>query len=69
VTAIDIYRGAGEIGHGRLIEVLADHPPDPAATPLYAIYPPGPYIPPKVRGFAEFLGARFARDYDWAGQP
>jgi DNA-binding transcriptional LysR family regulator len=55
----------GEISRGRLVEVLADYPPDPASTPLYAIYPPGPYIAPKVRAFVDFLAGRFSRNYDW----
>lgn len=54
-----------EIGRGRLVEVLADHPPDPAATPLHAVYPPGPYIAPKVRAFVDFLAGRFSRNYAW----
>lgn len=58
----------GEISHGRLLEVLADTPPDPATTPLYAIYPPGPYLAPKVRAFVDFLAGRFSRDYAW-GEP
>ncbi len=58
----------GEISRGRLVEVLADYPPDPASTPLYAVYPPGPYIAPKVRAFVDFLAGRFSRNYDWAEQ-
>lgn len=59
------WLAGGEIGRGRLVEVLADYPPDPASTSLYAIYPPGPYIAPKVRAFIDFLAGRFSRDYDW----
>ena len=58
----------GEISRGRLVEVLADYAPDPAVTPLYAIYPPGPYTAPKVRAFVDFLAGRFSRDYDWREQ-
>ena len=58
----------GEISRGRLVEVLADYPPNPASTPLYAVYPPGPYIAPKVRAFVDFLAGRFSRNYDWGEQ-
>ena len=54
-----------EIGRGRLVEVLAGHAPDPATTPLYAVHAPGPYTPPKVRAFIDFLVARFSHDYVW----
>ncbi len=54
-----------EISRGRLVEVLTDHPPDPAATPLHAVYPPGPYTAPKVRVFVDFLAGRFSRNYAW----
>ena len=30
-------------------EVLSDYAADAAETPLYAVYAPGPYTPPKVR--------------------
>ncbi|MFQ5775311.1 MAG: LysR substrate-binding domain-containing protein [Kiloniellaceae bacterium] len=58
----------GEISRGRLVEVLADCAPDPATTPLYAIYAPGPYTAPKVRAFVEFLAGRFSRSYAWGEQ-
>ena len=54
-----------EIGRGQLVEVLAEYPPDPPATPLHAVYPPGPYTAPKVRVFIDFLAGRFSRDYAW----
>lgn len=55
-----------DIGAGRLVELLGDFTPEPAATALYAVYPPGPYLPPKVRAFIDFLAGRFSRDYDWS---
>jgi len=54
-----------EISSGRLVEVLKDYAADPALTPLYAVYAPGPYVAPKVRAFVDFLAGRFARDYSW----
>ena len=58
----------GEISQGRLVEVLADYSPDPPITSLYALYPPGPYLAPKVRAFVDFLAGRFSRNYAWAEQ-
>lgn len=55
-----------ELAKGELIELLADHTPDPPSTPLYTVFPPGPYSPVKVRAFIEFLAARFAGDYAWS---
>ena len=55
-----------EISAGNLVEVLADYAPDPASTPLHAVYAPGPYVPPKVRAFVDFLAGRFSGAYGWA---
>ena len=54
-----------EISNGSLVEVPLDHSPDPETTSLYAVFPPGPYIPPNVRAFVDFLAERFSRDYAW----
>ncbi len=54
-----------EISDGRLVEVLSSFSTDPANTPLYAVYAPGPYTPPKVRTFIDFLAGRFSRNYTW----
>lgn len=54
-----------EISNGRLVEVLKNYSPDPAVTPLYAVYAPGPYTAPKVRMFVDFLAGRFSRNYAW----
>ena len=43
--------------------------PDPATTPLHAVYPPGPYIVPKARAMIEFLTARFGAETEWDGGP
>ena len=57
-----------EISRGRLVQVLADYSPDPATTPLFAVYPPGPYTAPKVRVFVDFLAGRFSGDNSWQEQ-
>ena len=54
-----------EISRGRLVELLSDYSPEPAQTPLYAVYAPGPYTPPKVRAFVDFLAERFSNNYAW----
>jgi hypothetical protein len=35
--------------------VLTDYEAVPAATPIYAVYPPSPYLPRKVRAFVDCL--------------
>jgi DNA-binding transcriptional LysR family regulator len=42
---------------GRLVEVLADRPPDVLG--IYAVYPQGPFPQPKLRAFVDFLVAYF----------
>ncbi|MEZ5935425.1 MAG: LysR family transcriptional regulator [Alphaproteobacteria bacterium] len=44
-----------ELRSHRLRAVLADYEVVPAASPIYAVYPPSPYVPPKVRAFVDFL--------------
>ena len=54
-----------EVGRGRLDTLLPDWLPEPAQTPLFAVYAAGPYTPPKVRALVEFLAGRFSQDYAW----
>ena len=56
---------ATEISRGRLVEVLSSYSAEPAQTPIYAVFAPGPYTPPKVRAFVDFLARRFSRNYAW----
>jgi DNA-binding transcriptional LysR family regulator len=44
-----------ELRSGRLRPVLADYQAVPEATPIYAVYPPSPYLPRKVRAFVDCL--------------
>ncbi len=55
-----------EISSGALEAVLTDCAADPANTPLYSVYPSGPYVSPKVRVFVDFLADRFSRAYAWS---
>ena len=57
-----------ELSAGRLVEVLGDFTPQPAATARHALYAPGPYVPPKVGAFVDFLAGRLSRAYSWTGQ-
>lgn len=46
-----------DLDQGRLVEVLSDyHVPDNA---IYAVYPPGRHLSPKVRAFVDMLAERF----------
>ena len=54
-----------EVSAGRLEEVLRNYTAEPAVSPLYAVFAPGPYIAPKIRAFVDFLARRFAMDYAW----
>ena len=56
-----------ELGRGRLEAVLGDYAPDPATTPLHAVYAPGPYTAPKVRAMIDFLIERFGTETQWDG--
>ncbi len=47
--------------------MLSNYAPDPATTPLHAVYAPGPYIAPKVRAMIEFLIERFGAETEWDG--
>jgi hypothetical protein len=44
-----------ELRSGGLRPVLTDYEAVPAATPIYAVYPPSPHLPRKVRAFVDFL--------------
>lgn len=55
-----------ELADGRLIEVLTDFVPEPARTPVSAVFLPGTFVPAKVRVFVDFLAKRFSGNYDWA---
>lgn len=55
-----------ELARGRLVEVLSNYTPEPAATPFYALYAPGPYTAPKIRVFVDFMADRFSSDDAWS---
>ncbi len=45
----------GALKSGQLRQVLPGHQVVPSTTPTYAIYPPTPHVPPKVRAFIDYL--------------
>ncbi len=51
---------------GHLVELLSAYTPDPALTPLSALYAAGTYTPPKVRVLIDFLNGFFARQEAWS---
>lgn len=60
---LPLWLVGSDLRNGRLIELLKDyHAPDSA---IYAVYPPGRHLSPKVRSFVDFLAARFARKEAW----
>jgi DNA-binding transcriptional LysR family regulator len=51
------YRFADDLASGRLVEVLADHPP--SRTPLSALYPHNRQLTPRLRVFLDWVATRF----------
>jgi len=51
------YRFAQDLAEGRLVEVLADHPPAP--TPLSALYPQNRQLAPRLRVFLDWITGIF----------
>jgi len=41
------------------VELLPDHPLE--ALGIHAVYPPGPFIQPKLRAFIDFLAEHFRK--------
>ncbi|MEM7022017.1 MAG: LysR family transcriptional regulator [Pseudomonadota bacterium] len=69
IVLIPEWLVGADLSSGRLVELLCDFAPEPATTALHALYAPGPYVPPKVRAFVDFLAGRFSPAYDWSEQP
>ena len=53
-----LYRLRDDLDAGRLVEVLADHPP--SSTPVSVLYPENRQPPPRVRAFVEWVCHVFA---------
>ncbi|WP_130621032.1 LysR family transcriptional regulator [Dyella amyloliquefaciens] len=52
------YRVQEDLAQGRLVEVLAGHPPSPS--PVYVLYPQSRQLSPRVRVFIDWISAEFA---------
>jgi DNA-binding transcriptional LysR family regulator len=57
ITQVPSFMLGDALVRGRLVEVLADRPPDLLG--IYAIYPQGRFPQPKLRAFIDFLADRF----------
>ena len=53
------YRLAADLESGRLVEVLADFPPD--SMPVHVLYPHNRQLSPRVRVFIDWLVGEFSR--------
>lgn len=59
------FEVAAHLRDGRLVPVLADHPPEPAT--LAVLYPHREHLPGKVRAFADFVAPRLRAAVEAAG--
>lgn len=62
------FIAAPAIKDGRLVEVLAKYNPR-EALPVYAVWPPHRFQPPKIRAFVDYLVKRFTPIPPWAAGP
>lgn len=66
IVAVPRWLIGAELKRRQLKPVLTEYTPDPADTPLHAVYPHQRHLPPKVRVFIDFLANRFGRERAWA---
>lgn len=52
------YSAQSDLDSGRLVEILAQTPPSPS--PVSLLYPPGRYVPPRLRVFMDWVIDVFA---------
>ena len=57
ISQIPSFMLGDALASGRLVEVLADRPPDMLG--IYALYPQGRFPQPKLRAFVDFLAEHF----------
>lgn len=57
IAQVPSFMSAGALAAGRLVEVLAERPPEILG--VHVVYPPGRYPQPKLRAFVDFLVERF----------
>ncbi|MEZ5936274.1 MAG: substrate binding domain-containing protein, partial [Alphaproteobacteria bacterium] len=56
-----------ELRAGRLLPLLDGYDVEPPSSPIYAVYPPSPHLPAKVRVFIDFLTQRLRGGPDRRG--
>lgn len=49
-----------ELAEGKLVELLPEYSPDPASTPVNAVFPYQRFVPPKLRVFIDYLAEHAA---------
>jgi len=54
------YRLGADLAAGRLVEILADFPPE--SMPVHVLYPHSRQLSPRVRVFIDWLAGEFGRD-------
>jgi DNA-binding transcriptional LysR family regulator len=63
VGLFPLWLAGPDLAAGRLVRALPDyHAPDSA---IYAVYPPGRHLSPKVRSFVDFLVEHAVRQWTW----
>ena len=63
IALLPLWLVGPDLAAGRMIHVLPEyHSPDSA---IYAVYPPGRHLSPKVRSFVDFLAEHAAREWTW----
>lgn len=63
IALLSVYEAGHDIKEGRLKVVLPDHPPPGHG--IYALYPHGRYVPPRVRAFIDFLAKAYGANPPW----
>jgi len=63
IALLPLWLIGPDLEAGRLVHILPEyHGPDSA---IYAVYPPGRHLSPKVRSFVDFLAEHAAREWTW----
>jgi DNA-binding transcriptional LysR family regulator len=63
IALLSVYEAGHDLKDGRLKVVLPDHPPPGHG--VYALYPHGRYVPPRVRAFIDFLAKAYGPSPPW----
>jgi len=71
IASLPDFAAADALRRGELVEVLADWTFEPRAYlgPVWLLYPPNRFMPPKLRALIDYLVRRLGDDDPRAGQP